>query len=127
MPRQRAWPTAAILADLAGASEVIARYRVLDPTAPATRQNQVAEFMAEFGLDFPVALKSDVDVLPDSPISCFLAYVSVCQASDLYDLSMAIINRFNPRMPELPLIKQNLNEHVETLHGALQELLSRVE
>jgi hypothetical protein len=41
-------------------------------------------------------------------------------------LSVAILNRFNPRMPELPLIKQNLGEHVETLHAAIQDLLARV-
>jgi hypothetical protein len=71
-------------------------------------------------------MKPDVDFLPDSPLSCFLAYLSACPASDLYDLSVAILNRFNPRMPELPLIKQNLGEHVETLHAAIQDLLARV-
>ncbi|MGD9084236.1 MAG: hypothetical protein PVJ41_04665 [Desulfobacterales bacterium] len=71
-----------------------------------------------------LSMKSDVDFLPDSPLTCFLAYISACQASDLLDLSEAIVSRLNPRMPELPLIKENLSEHVETLHAAIQDLLS---
>ena len=71
-----------------------------------------------------LSMKSDVNILPDSPLTCFLAYISACQASDLYDLSVAIVNRFNPRMPELPIIKQNLNEHVLTLHRSIQQFLA---
>ena len=73
-----------------------------------------------------LSMKPDIDILPDPPLSCFLAYLSACHASDLYDLSMAIINRFNPRMPELAVIRKNLDEHVETLHAAVQDLLSRI-
>lgn len=73
-----------------------------------------------------LSMKPDVDILPDSPLACFLAYLSACQASDLRDLSEAIVNRFNPRMPELPVIKKNLSEHVETLYGAIQDLLEMV-
>lgn len=73
-----------------------------------------------------LSLKPDVDVLPDSPLTCFMAYLSACQASDLLDLLKALVNRFNPRMPELPVIKKNLSEHVATLYSAIQELLSRV-
>ncbi|MGD9148683.1 MAG: hypothetical protein PVG40_00275 [Desulfobacterales bacterium] len=70
-----------------------------------------------------LALKPDIDSLPDSLLACFLAYLAACQASDLLDLSEAIINRFNPRLPELPVIKENLSEHVETLHDAIQDWL----
>ena len=71
-----------------------------------------------------LSMKSDVNILPDSPLTCFLAYISGCQASDLYDLSKEIVNRFNPRMPELPIIRKNLSEHVETLHDAFQQFIS---
>jgi hypothetical protein len=73
-----------------------------------------------------LSIKPDVHILPDSPLPCFLAYLSAFQASDLYDLSLAIVKRFDPRMPELPVIKQNLKEHVETLYGSIQDLLARV-
>ncbi|MDX1708535.1 MAG: hypothetical protein R3274_08045 [Desulfobacterales bacterium] len=71
-----------------------------------------------------LSLKSDVAVLPDSPLACFMAYLSSCQASDLLDLSVAIVDRLNPRLPELPVIKKNLSEHVATLHRAIQDLLA---
>jgi hypothetical protein len=73
-----------------------------------------------------LSLKPDLDALPDSLLVCFLAYLSACQASDLLDLSKAIVKRFNPRMPELPIIQKNLSEHVASLYGAIQELLSMV-
>ncbi|MDJ0984665.1 MAG: hypothetical protein QNJ26_03890 [Desulfobacterales bacterium] len=71
-----------------------------------------------------LSLKPDTGVLPDSPLTCFVAYLSTCQASDLLDLAETMVNRFNPRMPELPVIKQNLNEHVLTLHKSIQQFLS---
>ena len=71
-----------------------------------------------------LSMKPDVDVLPDSPLPSFLAYLSACRASDLYDLSIAILKRFNPNMPELPVVEKNLSEHVETLYGAMQDLLA---
>ena len=73
-----------------------------------------------------LSMKPDIHTLPDSPLPCFLAYLSVCQASDLHDLSSGIVRRFNPRMPELPIIKKNLSEHVETLDGAIRDFLSRL-
>ena len=71
-----------------------------------------------------LSLKPDMDALPDSVLACFVAYFSACRATDLMDLSEAIVKRLNPRMPELPVIKKNLNEHAETLHGAFQQFLS---
>ncbi|MGD8990662.1 MAG: hypothetical protein PVI00_04325 [Desulfobacterales bacterium] len=71
-----------------------------------------------------LSLKPDVEVLPDSVLTCFMAYFSAYQAADLLDLCEAIVSRFNPRMPELPVVKKNLNEHVETLHSAFQQILS---
>lgn len=74
-----------------------------------------------------LSMKPDVDVLPDSPLTCFMAYLSTSDVSDLLDLTEAIVNRYNPRVPELPIIRKNLNEHVETLYGSIQDLLSRVQ
>ena len=71
-----------------------------------------------------LSMKPDIDTLPDSPPVCFMAYLSACKVSDLFDLSEAIVNRFNPNMPELPVIKKNLSEHVETLYGSIQQFLA---
>ena len=71
-----------------------------------------------------LSLKSEVDFLPDCPLSCFMAYISACQASDFLELSEAIVKRFNPHLPELPLIRKKLSEHAATLHSAIQDFLA---
>ena len=71
--------------------------------------------------------KPNIAVLPDSAPACFIAYLSACTKPDLLDLLQAIVNRFNPRMPELPLIKNNLSEHVETLHHILGTFFERLQ
>jgi hypothetical protein len=54
-----------------------------------------------------------------------MAYLSICSAADIHELSEAIVKRFNPQMPELPVVKKNLNQHVETLYGSIQQILMR--
>jgi hypothetical protein len=71
-----------------------------------------------------LSMKPDVASLPDSPLACFIAYLASCTEGDLIDLTEAIVNRFNPQMPELTLIKKNIHPHVETLHGSIKQILS---
>jgi hypothetical protein len=71
-----------------------------------------------------LAMKPEVASLPDSPLACFIAYLASCTEGDLIDLTAAIINRFNPQMPGLRVVKKNLGEHVETLYAAVQQILS---
>jgi hypothetical protein len=71
-----------------------------------------------------LAMKPDVPSLPDSLLACFIAYLASCTEGDLVDLIEAIVNRFNPKMPEQTVIKKNLNEHVETLYVSIQQILS---
>ena len=71
-----------------------------------------------------LSLKPSISSLPDSPLACFMVYLSTCTAADIYELSEALVNRFNPQMPELTVVKKNLSEHVETLHGSIQQILS---
>ncbi len=71
-----------------------------------------------------LSLKPDTPSLPDSPLACFVAYLASCTDADLLDLSAALVNRFNPKMPELPVVQKNLHEHVETLYAAIQQWLS---
>jgi hypothetical protein len=68
--------------------------------------------------------KPDVPSLPDSPLACFIAYMTSCTAGDLIDLTEAIVNRFNPQMSGLTVVKKNIHRHVETLHGSIQQILS---
>jgi hypothetical protein len=71
-----------------------------------------------------LSMQPDVASLPDSPLACFIAYLASCTAGDLIDLTEAIVNRFNPQMPGLALVKKNFGEHVETLYAAIQQILS---
>ena len=74
-----------------------------------------------------LSMKPDIAALPDSALACFMAYLLSCTKEDLLDLSQAIVNRFNPRMPELPLIKQNISEHVETLYHIMGKFFDRLQ
>jgi hypothetical protein len=71
-----------------------------------------------------LSMKPDVPSLPDSPLVCFAAYLASCSEGDLIDLTEAIVNRFNPKMPGLAVVKQNLNAHVKTLYAAIQQILA---
>jgi len=71
-----------------------------------------------------LAIKPDVPSLPDSPMACFMAYLASCNEGDLIDLATAIVNRFNPRMPGLPVIKENIRPHVEALYASIQQILA---
>jgi len=71
-----------------------------------------------------LSMKPDVPSLPDSPLACFIAYLASCTEGDLIDLTGAVVNRFNPQMPGLAVVKKNLGEHVETLYVAVQKILS---
>jgi hypothetical protein len=71
-----------------------------------------------------LSLKPDVSSLPDSPLACFIAYLASCTEGDLIDLTAAIVNRFNPQMPGLTVVKKNIHRHVETLHASIQQILT---
>jgi hypothetical protein len=70
-----------------------------------------------------LSIKPDVPSLPDSALVCFIAYLTSCSQADLLDLSESIVKRFNPQMPGLTVVKKNIHQHVETLHGSIQQFL----
>ncbi|HUV51195.1 MAG TPA: hypothetical protein VMW78_09280 [Anaerolineae bacterium] len=49
--------------------------------------------------------------------------LSSCTEKDLYDLSLAVINSYNPLAPEIPVIKQNIKKHSEVLFDAINRQL----
>ena len=52
--------------------------------------------------------------------ACFHDYLlSSCTEKDFYDLSLAIVNSYNPLAPEIPVIRQNIKKHAEVLFDAL--------
>jgi hypothetical protein len=86
-----------------------------------TDQSAVQSTLAGFfdGL----ALKPSVESMPDSIERCFRYYLSVCTKENLYDLSKAVVKRFNRRAPEVRVVKQHLKEHVEELNRVIRQVL----
>ncbi len=74
-----------------------------------------------------LSTKPDIAALPDSVLTCFSAYFLSCTQADLLDLCQTLVSRLNPKMPELPLIRQNLREHVETLYHILRTFFERAQ
>jgi len=69
-----------------------------------------------------LALKSAVRSMPDSLDRCFRYYLSACTPDDLYDLSWAVLARFNPTAPEVPVAKQHLEAHAAMLSRAIRQM-----
>ena len=69
-----------------------------------------------------LAQKPAAPMLPDAVDICFKYYLSICTSEDLFELSNSILQRFHPATPEIPLIKQNLVEHVQMLYQSINEL-----
>jgi len=71
-----------------------------------------------------LALKAPVPLLPDTIERCFRYYLALCSRQDFYELNNAVVDALHPEAPEVPVIKQNLTGHTETLCGAVQQMRS---
>jgi len=70
-----------------------------------------------------LALKPSVDLLQDSVVDCFRKHLLSCSQADLFDLSQAMVNAYNPQAPEVPVIKRNLQSHVKILYNSIKNRL----
>ena len=96
----------------------------LDGTGEMVWSDRIAVEATLIGFLEALSVKPDVPSLPDSPLACFIAYLAACTEGDLIDLTEAIVKRFNPQMPGLAVVQENIGEHVETLYAAIQKILS---
>ena len=71
-----------------------------------------------------LSIKPDIASLPDSPLACFIAFLASSTRDDLLDLSETMVSRFNPQMPGLNVVRENLHEHVEILHRSIQQIVT---
>ena len=71
-----------------------------------------------------LSLKPQIPLLPDAIDRCFRYYLSVCTKEDVYELSQAMVNEFNPMSPETPIVKQYLDEHVAVLSRTLETFVT---
>ncbi|MBC8200242.1 MAG: hypothetical protein H8E80_09420 [Desulfobacteraceae bacterium] len=64
--------------------------------------------------------KDSTGLFSDSCDTYFHDYLlSSCTEKDFYDLSLAIVNSYNPLAPEIPVIRQNIKKHAEVLFDAV--------
>lgn len=67
--------------------------------------------------------KDSADLFSDSFDTYFHDYLlSSCTEKDLYDLSLAIVNSYNPLAPEIPVIRKNIKKHAEILYNAITSM-----
>jgi hypothetical protein len=74
-----------------------------------------------------LSLKPQIPLLPDAIERCFRYYLSVCTKEDVYELSQAMVNEFNPMSPDTPIVKQHLDEHVAVLSRSLETFFTSLE
>ena len=68
-----------------------------------------------------LALKPQVPLIPAPQADFFLDYMSALPESQLYDLSLSIADAYNPEAPEVPVIKDQLKSHVNSLYHSIKE------
>jgi len=68
-----------------------------------------------------LALKQPVDGLPDTLYRCFQAHLLSLSQKDLLDLCYAMADSYNPKAPEVPVIKRNLKKHVTILYEVIKD------
>jgi hypothetical protein len=96
----------------------------LDGIGKMVWSDSVAAEATLIGFLEALSIKPDVPSLPDSPLVCFVAYLASCTEGDVIDLTVAIVNRFNPQMPGLTVVKENMHRHAEILYASIQQILS---
>ncbi len=67
-----------------------------------------------------LALNLPIVSIPGSLMDCFRNHLLSCSQSDLFGLSQAMVDAYNPRSPEIPVIKKNLKRHVKILFDAIK-------
>ena len=64
--------------------------------------------------------KPPVRSFPESLADGFRQHLSACTHADLLDLNAAMVQAYHPMAPEVPVIRQNLMQHVEDLYRAIE-------
>ncbi|RZB31642.1 MAG: hypothetical protein SRB2_04611 [Desulfobacteraceae bacterium Eth-SRB2] len=68
-----------------------------------------------------LALKPPIVSIPGPLTDCFRNHLLSCSQSDLFGLSQAMVDAYNPQSPEIPVIKKNLKKHVKVLFSAIKQ------
>lgn len=69
-----------------------------------------------------LALKPMIDKFPVPLDYCFRQHLLSCNRADFFDLNHAIVHSYASQAPEIPVIRQHLEKHVEDLYHAVRHL-----
>jgi len=68
-----------------------------------------------------LALKPPIVSIPGPLMDGFRNHLLSCSQKNLFGLSQAMVEAYNPRSPEIPVIKKNLKRHVKILFNAIKQ------
>jgi len=66
-----------------------------------------------------LALKPIASVFPEHLNRCFRQHLLSCSRADFFDLNHAIFHTYSLQAPEVPVIRQHFEEHVEDLYNTI--------
>jgi len=69
-----------------------------------------------------LALKPEIGVFAKSLDDCFRQHLLACSPADFLDLNHAIAYTYPSQAPEVPVIRQHLEKHVEGLYNCIRQL-----
>ena len=67
-----------------------------------------------------LASKPPIKMFSGSLVEGFRQHLSACTHADLLDLNFALVQTYHPMAPEVPVIRQNLKQHVDDLYEAME-------
>ena len=73
-----------------------------------------------------LALQAKRGLFPELRDEYFKKWLLLCSKTDLFDLLQTIVNQYNPKAPEIPIIQENLKEHAVVLHHAIDRKLTNI-
>ncbi len=69
-----------------------------------------------------LALKPEFGVFEEHLSHCFKQHLLSCCRADFFDLNHAIVHTYPSQAPEVPVIQQHLEKHVEDLYNSIRQL-----
>jgi hypothetical protein len=69
-----------------------------------------------------LAIKTEISVFTEPLNDCFRQHLLSCRRADFFDLNHAIVQTYPPLAPEIPVIRQHLEQHIEDLYNSIRQL-----
>lgn len=69
-----------------------------------------------------LSLQAENKIIPAELIVAFKTFLFRIPALDIREILMGIVNKIDPKSPDLPIVKKNFHEHVETVLSELEQM-----